>query len=90
MQGLELLLISTGILVAVAHIVSQYLDRGTADHPMSRLLLGVIPAVIGVMLVAIAQMDVVPDDLERPLWVIAVVLISGTLVLGTSYRLARH
>jgi hypothetical protein len=89
-QGLELILLSTGILVAVAQIVSQFLDRGAADHPMSRLLLGLVPAVIGVMLVAIAQTDVVPDDLERPLWVIAVVLISATLVLGTSYRLARH
>lgn len=90
MQVLELILISTGILVAVAHIVSQYLNRGAADHPISRLLLGVIPAVIGVTFVLVERADVVPDDLERPLWVVAVVLISSALVLGTSYRLARH
>lgn len=90
MQALELILIATGILVAVAHVVTQYLDRKAAEHPIGRVLLGVIPAVIGVMLVLIERLDLVPDDLERPLWVIAVVLISSALVLGTSYRLARR
>jgi hypothetical protein len=89
-QALELILIAAGILVAVAHIVTQYVDRGAADHPVSRLLLGVVPAVIGVVLVLIERLDLVPDNLERPLWVVAVVLISSALVLGTSYRLARH
>jgi hypothetical protein len=35
-------------------------------------------------------MDLIPDSLERPLWVVAVVLISSAIVLGTSWRLARH
>jgi hypothetical protein len=88
-QTLELMLLSTGILVAVAHVVSQLLDRGRADHPIGRLLLGLIPAVIGVLLVVVDRLDVIPDTLERPLWIVTVVLISGALVLGTSYRLAR-
>jgi hypothetical protein len=88
-QALELILISTGILVAVAQIVTQYLDRGAA-HPLSRMFLGVIPAIIGVALVLIERMDLIPDSLERPLWVVAVVLISSAIVLGTSWRLARH
>jgi hypothetical protein len=89
-QALELILISMGILVAVAHVVSQYLDRAAADHPIGRLLLGLIPAVIGVLLVVVDQLDIIPDNLERPLWAFAVVIISVALVLGTSYRLARH
>jgi hypothetical protein len=89
-QALELILIATGILVAVAHIVTQYLNRSAAEHPIGRLLLGVIPAIIGVILVLIERLDLIPDDLERPMWVVAVVLISGALVLGTSYRLARR
>jgi hypothetical protein len=88
-QSLELILLSTGILVAVAHVVSQLLDRGGAGHPIGRLLLGLIPALIGVLLVVVNQLDVIPDGLERPLWIGAVVLISGALVLGTGYRLAR-
>jgi hypothetical protein len=89
-QALELILISIGILVAVAQVVSQFLDRGAADHPIGRLLLGLIPAVIGVLLVVVDRLDIIPDNLERPLWVVAVILISGAIVLGTSYRLARH
>jgi hypothetical protein len=54
------------------------------------LLLGLIPAVIGVLLVVVDRLDIIPDNLERPLWVVAVILISGAIVLGTSYRLARH
>lgn len=90
MQGLELILISTGILVAVAHIATQYLDRASTGHPIWRLLIGIVPAALGVTLALIDKLDLIPDGLERPLWVLIVVLISGALVLGTSYRLARH
>ena len=90
MQSIELILIATGILVAVAHIVSQYADRAASDHPVGRVLLGIIPAAIGVTLVVIERMDLVPDNLERPLWILTVVLISGALVVGMSYRLARR
>lgn len=90
MQGIELVLITVGIFVAVAHIATQLLDRPATAHPVWRLLIGIVPAAIGVTLVLIERMDLVPDELERPLWVVVVVLISGALVLGTSYRLARH
>ena len=90
MQGLELFLVTMGIFVAVAHIATQLLDRPATAHPIWRLMIGVVPATIGVTLVLIERMDVIPDQLERPLWVVVVILISGALVLGTSYRLARH
>ena len=90
MQGLELILLATGILVAVAHIVTQVLERSSASLPIWRLLLGIVPAAIGVTLVVIERMDLIPDSLEQPLWVLVVILISVALVLGTSYRLARH
>jgi hypothetical protein len=53
-------------------------------------LLGVVPAVIAVGLVLIERLDVVPDDLEQPISISAVVLISLGLLLVTSYRLARR
>lgn len=90
MQGLELILLSTGILVAVAHIATQYLDRSSTRHPVWRLLIGIVPAAMGVTLALIDKLDLVPDGLERPLWIVLVVVISAALVLGTSYRLARH
>jgi hypothetical protein len=88
-QGLELFLITTGILVAVAHVATQVLDRPQTSMAW-RLAIGIVPAAIGVALVLVDRLDLIPDDLERPIWVVLVILISGALVLGTSYRLARH
>jgi len=88
-QGLELFLITTGLLVAVAHVATQLLDRPQTSM-VWRLAIGIVPAAIGVALVLVDRLDLIPDDLERPIWVVLVILISGALVLGTSYRLARH
>ena len=90
MQDLELILLSAGILIAVAYVGAELIRRGAADHPVGRLALGVVPAVIAVTVILIHRLDVIPDDLEQPLWIVAVVLISVGLIIGTSYRLARR
>jgi hypothetical protein len=54
------------------------------------VLLGLVPAVIAVVLIVIDRLDVVPDDIEGPVWIVGIVLVSGLLILGTTYRLARH
>ena len=90
MQDLELILLSAGILIAVAYVGAELIRRGAADHPLGRLALGVIPAVIAVTVILINRLDVIPDDLEQPLWIVAVVVISVGLIIGTSYRLARR
>ena len=90
MQYVELFLLAVGALVAVAFLVSQFARRGSVDHPLGRLLLGLVPAVVAVLLILINRMDLVPDDLEGPLWIVTIVLITGALVIGTSYRLARR
>jgi len=89
-QDLELILLSAGILIAVAYVGAELIRRGAADHPVGRLALGVVPAVIAVTVILINRLDVIPDDLEQPLWIVAVVLISVGLIIGTSYRLARR
>ena len=90
MQDLELILLSVGILIAVAYVGAELIRRGAADHPIGRLVLGVVPAVIAVTVILINRLDVIPDDIEQPLWIVAVVLISVALIIGTSYRLARR
>ncbi len=90
MQYIELLLLAVAVLVAVAFLVSQLAHRGSADHPLGRLLLGLVPAVVAVLVILINRMDLVPDDLEQPMWIVAIVLITGALIVGTSYRLARR
>jgi hypothetical protein len=89
-QGIELILLAVGVLVGVAYVATQFARSGVPDHPVGRLLLGVVPAVIAVGLVLIERLDVVPDDLEQPISISAVVLISLGLLLVTSYRLARR
>jgi hypothetical protein len=89
-QDLELILLSIGILIAVAYVGAELIRRGAADHPVGRLALGVVPAVIAVTAILINRLDVIPDDIEQPLWIVAVVLISVGLIIGTSYRLARR
>lgn len=90
MQDLELILLSAGILIAVAYVGAELIRRGAADHLVGRLALGVVPAVIAVTVILIHRLDVIPDDIEQPLWIVAVVLISVGLIIGTSYRLARR
>jgi uncharacterized membrane protein YccC len=89
-QDLELILITAGVIVSAAYIVTQARSRATTDHIAVRLLLGVIPAVMAVSVVLINRFDVVPDDAEQPMWLIAIVLVSAALIIGTGYRLARH
>lgn len=90
MQEIELILVAAGLIVSAAYIVAQARSRGTTDHIAVRLLLGLIPAVVAVSIVLINRFDMVPDDLEQNLWLLSVVVVSGLLILGTGYRLARR
>jgi hypothetical protein len=87
-QGLELLLLSAGVLVAVAYFATQM--RKPTDHVLWRVLLGLVPAVIAVTLIVFNRLDVVPDDIEQPAWIVVVVIVTGLLIAGTTYRLARR
>jgi hypothetical protein len=89
-QGLELILLALGVLLVVAYIGARSARDGNAEHPIGRLLLGIVPAAVAVSLVIAERFDVVPDDLEGTIWAVGIVLISGALILATSYRLARH
>ena len=88
-QGIELLLLATAILIGVAYIATQVVRR-PSDHPVGRLLLGLVPAVIAVALILFSRVDVVPDDAEQPLWIVTIVLVSGLLIVGTTWRVSRH
>jgi hypothetical protein len=89
-QAIEVLLIAAGVLIPVAWLTSKLLARYESDHPAYRLLLGIIPAAVGVMIVIIARYDVVPDELEGPLWLGLGLTIGVLAVLGTAYRFARR
>jgi uncharacterized membrane protein YccC len=89
-QEVELILVAAGVILSAAYIVAQARSRGTTAHISIRLVLGIIPAVVAVSVVLIDRFDVVPDDAENSLWLVAVVLVTGALIVGTGYRLARR
>ncbi len=90
MQEIELILVAALLIISAAYVVAQARSRGSTDHVGVRLLLGLVPAIIAVTVVLINRFDMVPDDLEQNLWLLAVVVVSAVLIIGTGYRLARR
>jgi hypothetical protein len=89
-QEIELILLAAGLIISAAYIVAQARSHGRTDHIAVRLLLGLVPAAIAVVVVLINRFDVVPDDAEQNLWLLSIVVVSALLIIGTGYRLARH
>ena len=89
LQGIEGTILSVGILAAVAYIATMVVRRPT-DHPLLRLLVALVPAVIAVAFVVFNRVDVVPDDVEQGAWGAGVVVITVILIVGTTWRVARR
>jgi hypothetical protein len=89
-QAIELLLIASGILLGVALVAVRFRHVTLTDHTLPRILLGVVPGVIGALLILVSRMDIVPDDAESDLWGVALVAISAIAIVGTTYRVARR
>jgi hypothetical protein len=94
MQGIQLVLLITGVMVPLALLATRF-----ADHPMLRRVggdkatgigLGMVAGVIGVIIVAVMSADSVPDDSEDLLRLVAIVWITLALVLGSIYRSNRR
>jgi hypothetical protein len=89
-QALELILLGSGVIVALAYVATPFLRRSDVSRPAVRLLLGIVPGVIGVFIVLTDRLDILPDDLEGPLWAVTIITISAAAIVGTSYRLVRR
>lgn len=89
-QALQLVLIASVILLAVAVLAVQHRRITVADRPWPRLLLGVVPGVIGAVVILVSRTDLVPDEFENDLWLVVAVVITAGAALGTVYRLARR
>ncbi|MDH4143151.1 MAG: hypothetical protein OEV61_11110 [Chloroflexota bacterium] len=89
MQALALIVIAGSVIGILAILAAR--QRHLAD-PMARwprILLGVIPGIVGVVLVVVPQMDVVPDEWEGAIWIAVAIALSVAAVVGTIWRLAR-
>jgi hypothetical protein len=94
MQGIQLVLLITGVMVPLALLATRF-----ADHPMLRRVggdkatgigLGMVAGLIAVIIVAVMSADSVPDDSEDLLRLVAIAWITLALVLGSIYRSNRR
>jgi hypothetical protein len=94
MQGIQLVLLITGVMVPIAFLATRF-----ADHPMVRRVggdratgigLGMVAGLVGVIIVAVMSSDSVPDDSEDLLRLVAMVAITLALVVGSVYRFTRR
>ncbi|MEX1171244.1 MAG: hypothetical protein WEG56_01410 [Chloroflexota bacterium] len=90
MQAVQLLLISVGLLLAVAIVAARLDALELVEHRGPKVLLGIVPGVIGAVLILVERLDVIPDEAEGDLWAMAMIAISTVAILGTSVRLARR
>lgn len=90
MQAAELLLISSVALLAVAWFTSRHREVVNSDRVWVRALIGIVPGVIGALIILVTSMDLLPDDIEDGAWIFVLVVISGIAIAGTTYRLARR
>ena len=92
MQGIELLLLSVGILVAVAYFATTVARRRRPDHPLAAPAVGPGPG--GHRGTHSIVFNAARRRPRRPraggLGSSAVVVITVGLILGTSYRFARR
>lgn len=89
MQALELILIAGSVIALVAYFAVRQRHVTDDDSRWPRILLGIVPGVIGVALVIVPQADIVPDDAEGAIWMALAIALSAVAIIGTVYRLAR-
>jgi hypothetical protein len=88
-QALELILIAAAAIGLTAVAVARRHEAGSGGSGWSRLLVGVVPGLVGVLLVTVPMADLIPDDDEGAIWLIAAVVLSAIIVIGTAVRLVR-
>jgi hypothetical protein len=89
-QAAELLLISSVALLGVAWFTSRHREVVTSDRVWVRALIGIVPGVIGALIILVTSMDLLPDDIEDGAWLFVLIVISAIAIVGTTYRLARR
>ena len=88
MQTVELFVIAAAAIGLAALLAVRQRNRN-ADTHWPRIVLGVVPGLLGVLLVLVPLSDLVPDQVEGSIWLIVAVVISVVIVIGTIYRVAR-
>ena len=94
MQGIQLVLLITGVMVPVALLATRFADhrlvRRVGGDRATGIGLGMVAGLVGVIIVAVMSSDSVPDDSEDLLRLVAMAWITVALVVGSVYRFTRR
>lgn len=90
MQEIELALIGAGALAIL--VVAVLRARATlARHPLAiGALLGIVPGIIGAVVVLVPRTDLVPDAAEPFLWLTIGLVATGMALVALTIGFARH
>jgi hypothetical protein len=76
-QQIELWLIVGGALLIVAAVAHRYRATIVRRPLAAAVALGVVPGILGAVVVLVPRTDLIPDQVEPALWVALIVVISG-------------
>lgn len=90
MQEIELWLLATGVLaVAVAWAIRS--RASLARRPLAvGAMLGVVPGILGAVLVLVPRTDLVPDAAEPYLWLLIGLVGSGAAIVALTIGVVRR
>lgn len=79
-----LIVVSTVLILVVLHLAPGAARRRT------RVLVGLVPGVLGAFVVLAERVDLVPDDIETRALPLVVLAVSGVIAVITILNLARR
>jgi hypothetical protein len=90
MQALQLVLLTSGVTLGAAWLAARLARRPDSSERWPAVVIGVASGLIGATFVAVLAFDTVPDAAERVLRTVAIVGVSGAVIVGSIYRLSRR
>ena len=90
MQEIELWVLAAAVLALM--VVWAMRSRATiARHPVAfGSMLGIVPGILGAVLVLVPRTDLVPDSAEPYLWIGIALAASGAAIVALTIAAVRH
>jgi hypothetical protein len=89
-QEIELALIVASALALLALAAVRYRTRLSQRPLLLGALLGILPGILGAIVVLVPRTDLVPDALEPYFWVALGLVASGIALVAVSLGVVRH
>lgn len=90
MQALEILAVVTAVVAVIVFLVVRVGDREAPRSRLAQVAIGIVPGVLGALLILTRTTDLVPDDYESVIRPAVVIFVSVVAIGGVWYQLARR